>query len=146
MPYLYEAEIAVSRARILESLGFSEESELALSQAEDLAIEAARFYGDRGEYKAMSFPVSAEIGYVWDHHLSNHLRYFEWEQQEEAQIAHFSAHYPPSDVERNLYCPHGHEIFRSKAGWVPCGSCGAPMTPDAEDRYYGALVAAGQCQ
>jgi len=48
----------------------------------------------------------------------------------------------PSDSERPIYCPHGHNVLWTTERWGECGACGAIMTEAAEERYQQSLVTA----
>ena len=53
--------------------------------------------------------------------------------------------YPDSPVERALYCPGGHNMVWTKAGYDECAACGQIMTENAADEYMNSLIRAGQC-
>lgn len=52
--------------------------------------------------------------------------------------------YPDDPGGHWLCCPNGHETFHTTAGWMPCASCGATMTPE-DEAYFQSLCRVGQC-
>lgn len=143
--HLYDAEIHVARSRILNLLGFADEADMELKMANKIAdIVAWRYSMQCLDLTEVIMP-SDEIAIEWDCSYLSGIWHREEEAQEDAQIAAFNALYPPSCEEHYLYCPRGHDSILSKAGWMECGCCGAPMTAISEDQYYDALCAAGQC-
>lgn len=68
----------------------------------------------------------------------------EWEKAQ-ARMMELRVMYPDASEPRWLYCPHGHNVVFSKAGYDECAACGSIMTEAAEERYYETLVAVGQC-
>lgn len=137
--------------------------------AEGSLIQAAKCAVESGDdYGAGQIPpyLDQEFQHLWATAVANAQNQWleaeaaeavaQWEKQRaledaaeaerlEAEMALWRERYPASETERFLYCPRGHEVFSTKAGYCECGSCGARMTQDAEDSYYDALCRAGQC-
>ena len=128
-PMETERELTTARAFAFDAgrVAFS-------NQAPMPALFPAIFYGayEDGHMEAC-LDDSGERG-------AEELRHELAEEQEFYQL-----NYPDSPVERNLYCPGGHNVVFTKLGYEECGACGQIMSEDAEDQYYGSLIRAGQC-
>ncbi|AUW34183.1 hypothetical protein A5904_14635 (plasmid) [Acidithiobacillus caldus] len=145
MAYLYEAEIHVARARILYSLGSSQDAETELERAEEICAEVADKYGSLGLHLPDHITPSAEIADIWDHFYERAASWAQWEA-EDARMISFQERYPKESRKPAwVYCPRGHNAVFSETGYDECAACGAPMTPADEEPYFNKLCAAGHC-
>ena len=141
MPYLFEVEIHVARARILYSLGAFRDAETELQHAEDLCIDVAGSHGYRGIKLPETIRPSPEIADLWDYFYAEAASWAEDEARDYARLIQQEGNREPAMV----YCPSGHNAVFSQHGYDECAACGAVMTAAAEESYFDSLCSAGQC-
>ncbi len=126
------------------------EIERELTTARAFAFDAGRA-AFRNQVPMPSFLPEIICGAYEDGHMeaclddSDEREAEEWRRTYAEEQEFYRLNYPDSPVERALYCPGGHNMVWTKAGYDECAACGQIMTENAAEEYMSSLVRAGQC-
>lgn len=137
---IIDALVARAHLRFLQSIDSERFEELIL----DWHMELERAAEAVGYHDALNDGFEIPEAFQEDKDLRGSYRTGLELADEDEEWRAMNAAYPSVQSERPIFCPHGHNVLWTTAGWDECGACGAIMTAHAQEDFDDALVSAGQ--